>query len=121
LALCQELGDRRNAAAMWSNRGESARLRGDCASAKDLYQKALGIAREIGHRESEIIYLSNLAGARLGLRQFEQAETDLREVIALAATPNRARFLKRTVSSARLAWPRANRGKPTPLPRKRSR
>lgn len=88
LALCRESGDRRNAAAMWSNLGESARLRGDFEAAAGLYQKAIAISRQIGHRESEIIYLTNLAGARLGLRQFEQAEADLCQVILLTGTPN---------------------------------
>jgi predicted ATPase/class 3 adenylate cyclase len=87
LALCQEFGDRRNAAAMWSNLGESARLRGDYQAAAELYQKALAISRQIGHRESEVIYLNNLGGARLGLRQFEQAEADLRQVIVLSGAP----------------------------------
>ncbi len=88
LELCRESGDRRNAAAMWSNLGESARLRGDYEAAAGLYQKAIEISRQIGHRESEIIYLTNLSGARLGLRQFEQAEGDLRQVITLTGTPN---------------------------------
>ena len=87
LALCQEFSDRRNAGAMWSNLGESARLRGDYQAAAELYQKALAIARQIGHRESEVIYLNNLCGARLGLRQFEEAEADLRQVITLTGTP----------------------------------
>jgi len=88
LALYRELGDRRNAAAMWSNLGESARLRGDYQAAAELHQKALAIARQIGHRESEVVYLNNLGGARLGLCQFEQAEADLRQVIALTGAPN---------------------------------
>jgi predicted ATPase len=87
LALAQNVGDRRNACAMWSNLGESARLRGDVQAAAELYQKALAMTQEIGSRESEIIYQSNLAGARLGLRQFEQAERDSRRAISLAATP----------------------------------
>jgi tetratricopeptide (TPR) repeat protein len=83
LALCLELGDRRNAGAMFSNLGESARLRGDYSSAVSLYQKALEIAREIGNRSSEMIYLCNLGGARLGLKQFQEAEHDLRQAIAM--------------------------------------
>jgi predicted ATPase/class 3 adenylate cyclase len=85
LALCLEQDDRRNLAAMWSNLGESARLRGDYQAATELYQKALTIARQTDNRESEIIYLNNLGGARLGLREFEQSEADLRQVIALAS------------------------------------
>ena len=60
---------------MWSNLGESARLRGDCQAAAELYEKALAIARETANRESEIIYLNNLAGARLGLRQLLSGST----------------------------------------------
>jgi class 3 adenylate cyclase/tetratricopeptide (TPR) repeat protein len=88
LAIAEEMGDRRTAGAMWSNRGEAARLRGDYAAAVHLYEEALAISRQIGSRESEMVYLSNLAGARLGLRQFEKAETELREVIALSSSTN---------------------------------
>ena len=83
LPLCEEFGDRRNAAAMWNNLGETARIRGDCLAAVGLYEKALAIARQTGNRGCECIYLNNLSGARLGLKQFAQAETDLREVLAI--------------------------------------
>jgi tetratricopeptide (TPR) repeat protein len=86
--LYGELGDRRNTAAMWSNLGESARLRGDCTAAVTLYQRALDISRDIGHRSSETIYLANLSGARLGLGQYELAEADVRASIALNPDPN---------------------------------
>jgi class 3 adenylate cyclase/tetratricopeptide (TPR) repeat protein len=88
LALCRELGDWRNAAAMLNNLGETARLRGDSQVAAPLYQEALALAREIDSRESELIYLTNLSGALVGLRQFDRAEAGLRQVIALTATPN---------------------------------
>jgi class 3 adenylate cyclase/tetratricopeptide (TPR) repeat protein len=88
LALFGELGDQRNIAAMWSNRGETARASGDYESAVGLYEKALTIARQIGHRDSEFIYLTNLSGARLGIQQFEQAEIDLRQVISQTTAPN---------------------------------
>jgi class 3 adenylate cyclase/tetratricopeptide (TPR) repeat protein len=88
LALCREVGDRRNEAAMLNNRGETARLSGDCGTAVEFYQQALDLARQIGHRDSEIIYLCNLSAARLGLHQFAQAETDLRQVILLTGAPN---------------------------------
>jgi tetratricopeptide (TPR) repeat protein len=97
LALSLETGDRRNAGAMWSNLGESARLRGDFATAVGFYQKALGIARQIGHRESETIYLSNLSGARVGLGEFEQAEAGLREAIKLS-TGAKSGFLSEALS-----------------------
>ena len=97
LALSLETGDRRNAGAMWSNLGESARLRGDFATAVGFYQKALAIARQIGHRESETIYLSNLSGARVGLGEFEQAEAGLREAIKLS-TGSKSGFLSEALS-----------------------
>ena len=61
-------------------------LRGDFGAAVGFYEKALAISRQIGSRESEMIYLSNLSGARLGLHQFAQAEEALRELIPLAET-----------------------------------
>src|SRR5262249_37586707 len=87
LALYNELDDRRNAAAMLSNLGESARLRGNYQAAVDLYQRALTMAQGIGQRSSDMIYLSNLAGARLGLGQFKEAEAELGQSIALTVTP----------------------------------
>jgi predicted ATPase/class 3 adenylate cyclase len=87
-ALYREMGDARNTAAMWSNRGETARARGDFKTAADLYDKALSMVRQIANRDSELIYLCNLSGARLGLAQFAEAEMDLRHVIAQTLTPN---------------------------------
>jgi len=88
LTLFRKLGDWRNAAAMLSNLGESARLRGDCQTAAPLYREAMALAREIDSRESEMLYLTNLSGALVGLEQFDQAEAGLRQVIALTAIPN---------------------------------
>jgi tetratricopeptide (TPR) repeat protein len=88
LELCREVGDRRNEAAILSNRGETARLSGDCRTAVTFYQQALDLARQIGHRDSEIIYICNLSAARLGLREFAQAEGDLRHAILLTGAPN---------------------------------
>lgn len=92
LALSREFDDRRNAAAMLSNLGESARLRGDDQSATELYQKAIAIVQQIGHRDSEAIYLANLSGAHLGLGQFQQAEAQLRQVIALTGVARSAQL-----------------------------
>jgi class 3 adenylate cyclase/tetratricopeptide (TPR) repeat protein len=88
LDIFQELGIPRQVAAMWSNRGETARASGDYKTAAELYEKALTIVRQIGSRESELIYLANLSGVRLELKQFEQAETDLRQIISQTSTPN---------------------------------
>jgi tetratricopeptide (TPR) repeat protein len=87
LALCLEADDRYGTGAMFSNLGESARLRGDYLRAIELYLKALAGAREMGDRSSEMVYLSNLAGARLGLNQFAEAEADLRQAIAITGMP----------------------------------
>jgi tetratricopeptide (TPR) repeat protein len=83
LAIYDGIDDRRNVAAMLSNLGESARSRGDFPRAEELYEKALAAVRQIGHRDSESIYLSNLSAARLGLRKFQQVEADAREALAL--------------------------------------
>jgi predicted ATPase len=90
LALYEERGDRRNAAAMWNNLAESARLSGDYQAAEELYEKALAAVRQIGHRESEAIYLTNLSAARLGLQKFHQAETELQQAISLTSGANSA-------------------------------
>lgn len=63
-----------------NNLGEIARLRGDYRSAAKLYQDVLTVAQEIGDREGETMYLSNLGGARVGLREYRAAESDLRRV-----------------------------------------
>src|SRR5262249_8159087 len=52
-----------------------------------LYQQAIEVARQIGSRESENIYLTNLGAARLGLAQYAQAEADLRQVLEQTASP----------------------------------
>jgi tetratricopeptide (TPR) repeat protein len=59
-------------------------LRGDYQTAFARYSEALQIAREIGNRNGEILYLSNLGGARVGLGEYEEAESDLRQTIELA-------------------------------------
>jgi class 3 adenylate cyclase/tetratricopeptide (TPR) repeat protein len=106
--LYEQLGDRRNTAAMWSNLGESARAQGDYASAERLYETALAAVRQIGHRESEAIYLTNLSAARLGLRKFQQVESDLREAMALTDGTN---FCALSASYSFLAEACAGQGK----------
>ena len=63
-------------------------MRGDYKTAATLYQKALVVVRQIGHRDSETIYLNNLCGALLGLRQYASAEKILRTVIEQVSGPN---------------------------------
>ena len=65
--------------------GMAAFKKGDYQAAFDLYQEALAIARQIGSRESELIYLSNLAAARLEgehVRDRLQRLADLRPMAA---------------------------------------
>src|SRR5206468_2370458 len=84
LALARSLCARRNVGAMLSNLGESARARGDYAAAIGYYQEAIAVACEIGSKESELLYVTNLAGARIGMGEAElpAAEADLKRVIA---------------------------------------
>jgi class 3 adenylate cyclase/tetratricopeptide (TPR) repeat protein len=84
LQTYRELDDRRSVGNLLNSLGETARLRGDYAAALGRYQEALTIAREIGNHVGEILYLSNLGGARVGLGEYEAAEADLRQSIELA-------------------------------------
>ncbi|HEX7313509.1 MAG TPA: tetratricopeptide repeat protein [Pyrinomonadaceae bacterium] len=84
LGLYRELGDRRYVGNLLNSLGETARLRGDYAASFARYSEALQIAREIGNRNGEILYLSNLAAAHIGLGEYEEAESDLRQTIELA-------------------------------------
>jgi class 3 adenylate cyclase/tetratricopeptide (TPR) repeat protein len=84
LQTYRELGDRRAVGNLLNSLGETARLRGDYAAAFSHYQEALSIAREIGNRNGEILYLSNLGGARVGLADCVAAEADLRQSIEMA-------------------------------------
>ncbi|HEX8118602.1 MAG TPA: tetratricopeptide repeat protein, partial [Pyrinomonadaceae bacterium] len=59
-------------------------LRGDYERAVERYGEALQIAREIGNRNGEILYLSNLGGARVGLGRYAEAEADVRQSVQLA-------------------------------------
>jgi tetratricopeptide (TPR) repeat protein len=84
LALYRELGDRHYVGNLLNSLGETARLSGDYRKASERYGEALQIAREIGNRNGEILYLANLGGARVGLGEFAEAEAELRQTIGLA-------------------------------------
>lgn len=84
LEIFRRMDDIRPVGMMLNSLGETLRLEGDYAAARDRFQEALTIAREAGHRPEQILCLSNLAGARLGLREFAEAERLLRESIELA-------------------------------------
>jgi tetratricopeptide (TPR) repeat protein len=81
LAIYRELGQRNQVAVMLNNIGDSCRLRNDYTSALSLYSEALSIARDIGDRDHEIWYMTNLAGARIGLGEYDAAEADLKAVL----------------------------------------
>jgi tetratricopeptide (TPR) repeat protein len=53
-------------------------------AAVNRYQEALAIARQIGFRDAEMLYLSNLGGVRVKLKEYVAAEADLRQVITMA-------------------------------------
>src|SRR5215208_4400238 len=84
LGIHRELADRRYVGNLLISLGETARLRGDYPTAYARYSEALQIAREIGNRNGEILYLSNLGAARVGLGEYEEAESDLRQTIERA-------------------------------------
>ena len=81
LNLHRGLGNRRGVGNLLNSMGETARLRGNYAAAVRCYEEALIITREIGDVGNEMTYLSNLGGARLGLKDYKMAEANLREVI----------------------------------------
>jgi serine/threonine protein kinase/tetratricopeptide (TPR) repeat protein len=83
LELFREMGDRRSVGNLLNSLGETARLSGDYQAAFGRYQEALTIAREIGNRIGEILYFSNLGGTRVGLGQYAEAESDLRQTIEM--------------------------------------
>jgi tetratricopeptide (TPR) repeat protein len=70
---------------MLNNMGETARLRGDYPAAVARYEEALAVAAAIGDRGGEMVWLSNLGGAHVGLGAYAAAEGHLREAIRQAA------------------------------------
>lgn len=80
----QALGDRRWVSRMWNGLGENSRLQGDYRAAVTCYQSALIIALEIGNRNWEVMYRSNLGGARVGLGEYEEAERELHKAVEMA-------------------------------------
>jgi tetratricopeptide (TPR) repeat protein len=64
--------------------GVIAEARGDHDKALQRYHKALEIARQIGHRDGEIVILTNLGGEKVAVKNYSAAESDLHEAIRLA-------------------------------------
>ena len=84
LELFQQLGDTRRVAGMFSNLGETARLRRDFAGAHPLYQQAVTIAREIGEKDWLVEFLNNLGFAQFQLGKLGAAERSFYEAIEVA-------------------------------------
>ena len=74
---------------MLHNLAVNATHRGDYQTAESLYDEALNIHREIGNRQSELITLTGMASAEVGLGKYQSAEEKLNMAIALAVTANR--------------------------------
>lgn len=84
LGLCIMLNDHRQMMDLSNNLGVIAEAKGEYDLALRRYQEALDIARRIGNRDGELVFLSNLGAARLGLGDYSGAINDLEMVIKLA-------------------------------------
>jgi tetratricopeptide (TPR) repeat protein len=78
------IGDRWRAMSALNNLGESASVRNDYAMARENFQKALAIAREIGGQKDIGIFLINLADSDIKLGELHLARAGLRAGLALA-------------------------------------
>src|SRR5512141_2088459 len=86
LTLFEQLGNRRLGMDTLSNLGVIADARGDYETAFQRYHAALEIAREVGYRDGEIVFLTNRGGELVALKNYAAAEADLRKAIGLAGT-----------------------------------
>jgi tetratricopeptide (TPR) repeat protein len=84
LSIHWELDDRQGVGVTLNDLAATAQMRGDFRSAVILYEDAREIFEAIGYREGELVCLSNLGGARIRLEEYEEAEEDLRRVLAVA-------------------------------------
>lgn len=83
--LWHELGDKRGSAIELNNVAEFTRLRGNNKDAAPILEQAAKVFQQIGYQEAEMAVLTNLAGARVGLGDFEAADQTLRRVVELIA------------------------------------
>ncbi len=74
------------------NLGRSGCLRGDYEQAIPFYREAMAIAITLGDRFQEMFYRMELGAAFVGLKQYEQAEIEIVQVIRLA--DNNSRFVQ---------------------------
>jgi tetratricopeptide (TPR) repeat protein len=86
LKLFQELGNRQQGMLLLNNLAAIADARGDHTAAFHRYHSALEMAREIGNRDGEILFLTNRGGEQVALENYGAAEADLRQAIELAGT-----------------------------------
>jgi len=84
LALAREIGDKSEIAHGLNVLGEIHRMQGDHAAAGRVYEEALPITREIGHRLRETMLLANLGIVAFNLGDFEQAKARFLESYKLA-------------------------------------
>lgn len=73
---------------MFSNLGETARLRHDFEKAHALYQQAIIIATEIGERDWLVEFLSNFGIAQFQLGKLHEAENSFYAALAAANVAN---------------------------------
>ena len=64
----------------------TADLQGDYQDAVDLYQNAMETMEEISDQDWKRTCLLNLSGSRVGLREYQQAERDLQQVLELTGS-----------------------------------
>jgi DNA-binding SARP family transcriptional activator/tetratricopeptide (TPR) repeat protein len=81
LAIFRNFGIQLAMSTVLNNMGESARLQGDFALAKELYRQALEVAQEIGHLSMERLVRNNLCGALVGLEKYDLAIAELEALI----------------------------------------
>ena len=86
LNIFQELGNRMQGMNLSSNLGAIAEARGDYETAFQRFDSALTISQEIGYRDGQILYLTNRGGAQVALKNYQAADTDLRQAIATIGT-----------------------------------
>jgi tetratricopeptide (TPR) repeat protein len=86
LTYFHQAGQRRRGSEVWAVlTGVIGTLRGYQQGLR-IAQEALGEARKIGHLQAEMLCLQNMAIAELGLGQFQEAETTLRQFLARVET-----------------------------------
>lgn len=69
-----------------NNLANTANLRGEYQEAVELYGKALDLFRRTKNQDMIIMCLVNLSAAQVGLEKYQEAESDLREVLELTET-----------------------------------